>query len=72
MSHSYKGNIKPTKTIKSGCGIRYDPDDLGEDAGFDFSDEIKLNNEEPSEDAPTNKDESLHKPSSDSSNNTNT
>ena len=25
------------KTIKAGCGIRFDPDSLDEDAGFDFS-----------------------------------
>jgi len=45
MSFSSKGNITPTKTIKAGCGIRYDPDDLGEEAGFDFSDAVKLKNE---------------------------
>lgn len=25
------------KTVKAGCGIRFDPDTLDEDAGFDFS-----------------------------------
>lgn len=30
------------KTVKAGCGIRFDPDSLGEDAGFDFSQAEKL------------------------------
>jgi hypothetical protein len=30
------------KTIKAGCGIRFDPDTLCEDAGFDFSEAEKL------------------------------
>lgn len=25
------------KTVKAGCGIRFDPESLDEDAGFDFS-----------------------------------
>jgi hypothetical protein len=25
------------KTVKAGCGIRFDPDTLDEDSGFDFS-----------------------------------
>ena len=25
------------KTVKAGCGIRFDPDSLDEEAGFDFS-----------------------------------
>tara|TARA_R110002167_G_scaffold361510_4_gene579922 strand:+ start:153 stop:347 length:195 start_codon:yes stop_codon:yes gene_type:complete len=25
------------KTVKAGCGIRFDPEVLNEDAGFDFS-----------------------------------
>ena len=25
------------KTVKAGCGIRFDPETLNEDAGFDFS-----------------------------------
>lgn len=64
MSHSHRGNIKPAKTIKPGCGVRYDPDDLGEEAGFDFSDAIKLKNAAKTEDASKNNDESLDKPSS--------
>jgi hypothetical protein len=31
------GNIEETKTVRAGCGLRYDPDQLGEDTGFDFS-----------------------------------
>jgi len=30
------------KTVKAGCGIRFDPDTLDEEAGFDFSDAEKL------------------------------
>ena len=30
------------KTVKAGCGIRFDPDTLDEDAGFDFSGAQKL------------------------------
>ena len=33
------------KTVKAGCGIRFDPDTLNEDAGFDFSQAEKLNPE---------------------------
>ena len=25
------------KTVKAGCGIRFDPDTLNEESGFDFS-----------------------------------
>ncbi len=45
MSHSNKGNITPAKTVKAGCGIRYDPDELGEDTGFDFSNAVALKEE---------------------------
>lgn len=38
------------KTVKAGCGIRFDPESLDEDAGFDFSQAEKLNPE--SEKAP--------------------
>lgn len=30
------------KTVKAGCGIRFDPDSLHEEAGFDFSDAEQL------------------------------
>lgn len=33
------------KTVKAGCGIRFDPDTLDEDAGFDFSGAQKLNSD---------------------------
>ncbi len=36
------GTVDTDKTVKAGCGIRYDPDVLGEDNGFDFSDAEKL------------------------------
>lgn len=36
------GAVDTTKTVKAGCGIRYDPEILGEDSGFDFSDAEKL------------------------------
>ena len=31
------GTVETSKTIKAGCGIRYDPDELGEHTGFDFA-----------------------------------
>jgi hypothetical protein len=31
------GTIETAKNVKAGCGIRYDPEQLGEDCGFDFS-----------------------------------
>jgi hypothetical protein len=30
-------NIKEAEIIKAGCGIRYDPEQLGTDTEFDFS-----------------------------------
>jgi hypothetical protein len=39
-SQEENGNSAGTakfKTIKAGCGIRFDPDTLSEEAGFDFS-----------------------------------
>jgi len=36
------GAVDTTKTVKAGCGIRYDPEILGDDSGFDFSDAEKL------------------------------
>ncbi|MCH2159661.1 MAG: hypothetical protein MK096_12905 [Oleiphilaceae bacterium] len=30
-------NIKEAEVIKAGCGIRYDPEQLGTDTEFDFS-----------------------------------
>ncbi len=37
------GVVDTTKTVKAGCGIRYDPEVLGEDSGFDFSGAEQLN-----------------------------
>lgn len=31
------GAVSTGKTVKAGCGIRYDPDTLGENTGFDFA-----------------------------------
>ncbi|WP_284378138.1 hypothetical protein [Litoribrevibacter albus] len=30
------GNVDEAKTVKAGCGMRYDPDQLGDQTGFDF------------------------------------
>ncbi|MFC3150948.1 hypothetical protein ACFOEK_07905 [Litoribrevibacter euphylliae] len=30
------GNVEEAKTMKAGCGMRYDPDQLGDQTGFDF------------------------------------
>lgn len=32
------GQASAAKNIKAGCGIRYDPEQLGNETGFDFSD----------------------------------
>ncbi len=40
QDHEQKQPAKGTaefKTIKAGCGIRFDPETLDEEAGFDFS-----------------------------------
>ncbi len=31
------GTVDTGQTVKAGCGIRYDPELLGDDNGFDFS-----------------------------------
>ena len=31
------GAVEEARLIKAGCGIRYDPEQLGEESGFDFS-----------------------------------
>jgi len=31
------GSVEQTKLIKAGCGVRFDPEQLGDDSGFDFS-----------------------------------
>lgn len=40
------------KTVKAGCGIRFDPDDLDEESGFDFADAEKLNPENKDDEEP--------------------
>ncbi len=30
------GNVSQAKTVKAGCGMRYDPEQLGDHTGFDF------------------------------------
>lgn len=37
MSKGHDGSVKMPKTIKAGCGVCFDPDDLSEDTGFDFT-----------------------------------
>lgn len=34
---SKRGAVDQAKTEKAGCGIRYNPEQLGDDTGFDFS-----------------------------------
>ncbi|MFE8069915.1 hypothetical protein QQM79_02555 [Marinobacteraceae bacterium S3BR75-40.1] len=36
------GTAPEAPIVKAGCGIRFDPDQLSEDTGFDFSDAQKL------------------------------
>ncbi|UZE95980.1 hypothetical protein [Alkalimarinus alittae] len=37
IESSNTGEVDTSKTVKAGCGIRYDPEVLGDDSGFDFS-----------------------------------
>ncbi len=39
---SNTGIVDTSKTVKAGCGIRYDPEILGDDSGFYFSGAEKL------------------------------
>lgn len=39
------GAIGEAKIIKAGCGTRYDPEQLGEDSGFDFDAAEQLKSE---------------------------
>lgn len=32
-----RGAVDSANTTRAGCGIRYEPEQLGEDTGFDFS-----------------------------------
>lgn len=36
------GEVSDAKIIKAGCGVRYDPEQLGDHTGFDFSGASKL------------------------------
>lgn len=51
MSKIKTGNIDQSKTVKAGCGIRYDPEQLGEETGFDFSAASKLTQESETDEA---------------------
>ena len=42
MSNHKNGSVDSDQTVKAGCGIRYDPDTLGEETGFDFSEAQQL------------------------------
>ena len=37
MSKLKNGSVGKIKTVKAGCGIRYDPDQIDDSVGFDFS-----------------------------------
>jgi len=43
------GSVRPARLIKAGCGIRFDPRDLGDSQGFDFSAAASLRPEEAGE-----------------------
>lgn len=36
------GSVEEASTIKAGCGIRYDPEQLSDHSGFDYSDAKNL------------------------------
>ncbi|MBU6954289.1 MULTISPECIES: hypothetical protein [unclassified Hahella] len=40
------GQSKPPPLVKAGCGVRFDPEQLDEDTGFDFSGAADLLKEE--------------------------
>jgi hypothetical protein len=37
MSKLNTGEVENPKIIKAGCGTRYDPEQIGDSTGFDFS-----------------------------------
>ncbi|KZY34087.1 MULTISPECIES: hypothetical protein [unclassified Oleiphilus] len=37
MKELKNGSVDSAQTVKAGCGIRYDPEQLDGDCGFDFS-----------------------------------
>ncbi len=43
------GSVRPARVIKAGCGIRFDPDDLEQSRGFDFSGAASLCPQSPGE-----------------------
>lgn len=45
------GSVDTSKTVKAGCGIRYEPDALGEETSFDFTQASALL--KPVDDTPT-------------------
>jgi hypothetical protein len=51
MGRHKNGSVDSSQTVKAGCGIRYDPEQLDEESGFDFSNaENFLPKEETTED----------------------
>ena len=40
--HAAPGAVPAARTVKAGCGIRFDPESLSEAVGFDFSDASSL------------------------------
>ena len=42
MTKLRNGTVDSSQTIKAGCGIRYDPEKLNAESGFDFSNASKL------------------------------
>lgn len=42
MSQHKDGSVGSANTVKAGCGIRYDPEVIGDDTGFDFSEAEEL------------------------------
>ena len=44
MTKHKNGSVDSSQTVKAGCGIRYDPDVLGDESGFDFSQAEKFKN----------------------------
>ena len=66
MSDHKNGAVDSDQTVKAGCGIRYDPDTLGADTGFDFSEAQDLLSKE--EMAPIKKDRHADTSSSEADN----
>lgn len=62
MSKLKNGSVDNTKTVKAGCGIRYDPEQMDESYGFDFSKAENMKPENEKTDLHTKEEQTKGKP----------